>query len=136
MSKGNTASNDVLKMILVGTDPSYRSGSSLWISLYTTPGPGAAGNQATNETEYSNYVRMPILKTGWTDNGTSLDNTASIQFPVCGASGATITHVGIGTVGGTATGELLYFGALNSPLSVANLIQPQFSAHALTVTES
>jgi hypothetical protein len=31
---------------------------------------------------------------------------------------------------------VLYAGALNAPLAVANLIQPQFAASALTVTET
>jgi hypothetical protein len=58
-----------------------------------------------------------------------------LQFPQCGATGATVTHVSIGTASSGA-GTILYSGALNSSLSVANLIQPQFAAGALTVTEA
>ncbi|MCC7043567.1 MAG: hypothetical protein IT183_06880, partial [Acidobacteria bacterium] len=50
------------------------------------------------------------------------------------ASGATLTHVAIGTAA-SSTGQILYSGALNSSLTVANLIQPQFAAGALTVSE-
>jgi hypothetical protein len=62
-------------------------------------------------------------------------NAAQISFPQCGASGATLTHVAVGT-GSSGTGHVWHQGALNSSLAVANGITPQFAAGALTVTES
>ena len=59
---------------------------------------------------------------------------ALVQFPQCGVTGATITHVSIGTLSSGA-GQILYSGALNASLAVANLIQPQFAIAALVVTE-
>jgi hypothetical protein len=62
-------------------------------------------------------------------------NVALAQFPQCGASGATITHVAIGT-NLTGAGKVLYAGALSASLAVANLIQPQFAPAALVAQES
>jgi hypothetical protein len=134
MSKSNTTENDVLKMALQGTDPSWRAGANLYVALYTSD-PDEAGTATTNETAYTNYARVAVVKaTGWTDGGSSFTNSGLIQFPQCGVTGATITHVAIVTTSAGA-GQILYSGALNSSLAVANLIQPQFAAGALTVTE-
>jgi hypothetical protein len=134
MSKGNTTENDVLKAILQGTDPAWRTNVNLYVSLHTAD-PTETGTQTSNETAYSNYARQPIVKaTGWTDGGSTFSNAALIQFPQCGAVGATITHVAIGTVV-AAAGQILYSGELNDDLVVSNLIQPQFAIGALQVTE-
>ena len=136
MPKGNTTDNDILKMTLKGTDPSWRSsGSSLYIALHTAD-PTASGTQISNEATYTNYTRIDIPKaTGWTDNGTNFTNALLRQFPQCGASGNTVTHVSVG-IANSGSGQILYSGQLNSSLAVANLIQPQFSQNALTITES
>ena len=57
---------------------------------------------------------------GWTISGNTATNAALIQFPQCGATGATITYVGIG-VSPTAgdSGLLLFSGQLGSSLAVA-----------------
>ena len=137
MGKGNTTSNDVLKCILKGIDPTYRNANAtLYVSLHTAD-PTAAGSQTAYETNYSNYTRRPITKaTGWTDNGVSFANAALIQFPICGASGATITHVAIGELDTAGVGQIYYLGQITSSLVVALNIQPQFSAGNLQVTES
>lgn len=62
-------------------------------------------------------------------------NAALAQFAQCGVTGATLTHVAIGTASSGA-GTVLYAGALSSSLAVANGIQPQFAAGALDVTET
>jgi hypothetical protein len=134
MSKSNTTENDVLKAVLQGTDPSWRAGASLYLAFYTAD-PDETGTATTNETAYTNYARQTITKaTGWTDGGSSFTNSGLIQFPQCGASGATLTHVALVSTSSGA-GQIFYSGALNSPLAVANLIQPQFAIGALTITE-
>ena len=134
MSKSNTTENDILKCVLQGTDPSWRAGATLYLALYTAD-PGEAGTAITNETAYTNYARVALTKaSAWTDGGSSFTNATLLQFPQCGVTGATITHVAIVTTA-SGTGQILYSGALNSSLSVANLIQPQFAIGALTVTE-
>lgn len=142
MSKGNTTENDMLALIFVKTIPSWlgtlsTTGSTdLYIALYTAD-PGEGGAENTNETVYSNYARVAVARTsgGWTVSGNTAENAALIQFAQCGVTGATLTHVGIVTSASGSSGQILYSGALSSPLTVANLIQPQFSAGALVITE-
>lgn len=134
MTKSDTTENDTLKAILKGVDPSWRSNANLYLALHTAD-PGEAGNQGTSEATYTNYARQTIVKaSGWTDGGSTFSNAGLIQFPTCGASGNTITHVSIGTLTSGA-GQILYSGALNSALTVALNIQPQFSIGALQVQE-
>lgn len=110
-----------------GLQPSATAGS-LYISLHSAD-PGEAGDQTTNEVAYTNYARVAVTRSagGWTVSGNTASNTALIQFPQCGASGATATYVGIGTLG-AAAGLLMYSGQLSSSLTIANLITPQFAA--------
>lgn len=144
MGKGTTFSNDLLALIFNAAsiaDLAQNDGSGpatdLYVSFHTSS-PGAAGNQSTNETSYTNYARVAVPRTtsGWTaPSAGATENVGLVQFPQCGVTGATLTHVGIGTASSGA-GKLLYFGALNASLSVSSGIQPQFSAGDLTVTES
>jgi cytosine/uracil/thiamine/allantoin permease len=133
MSKSNATENDVLKANLKGTDPAWRGNANRYIALYTAD-PGEAGTATTNETAYTNYARVAVSVADWTDGGSTFSNTNLIQFPECGVTGATLTHVAIVTTASGA-GQILYSGELNSPLAVANLIQPQFAAGNLTVSE-
>lgn len=134
MSKSNTTENDILQAVLQGNDPAWRAWANLYLALYTAD-PWEAGTATTSETAYTNYARQTIVKaTGWTDGGSSFTNADLIQFPQCGVTGATLTHVAIVT---TASGawQILYSGALNSSLAVANLIQPQFAIWSLQIVE-
>ena len=147
MSKSNTFENALLLLIfnntaitLVGDAggllPSATAGS-LYVSLHTDD-PGEAGSQTTNETSYTNYTRQAVARSGagWTVSGDTASNAALLQFPTCGASGATLTHFGIGTDSSGGSGKLLYSGALSSSLAVSSGIQPQFAIGELDVTEA
>lgn len=143
MPKSTTYCNDLLKLIFNATaianiaDNAAASPlTNLYLSLHTAD-PGIGGAQTTNETSYTNYARIAVARTsgGWTVTSNSAANTALAQFAQCGATGATISHVAIGTAASGA-GKVLYAGALNSSLSVANGIQPQFAASALAAQES
>lgn len=138
MSKSNVLENDIVEFLFNNVSmPSY--GSNLYLSLHTAD-PGEGGNQETNEVStsaYTSYARVAVARdnTGWTVATNTSTNAALIQFPQCtGGTGATITHVGIGT-SSTGPGILLASGALNASLAVSNLIQPQFAASALTYSE-
>jgi len=133
MSKGNTTENDVIAAIFHGTAFSWDAETDLDIHLHTAD-PGEGGTSATNECAYGSYALVTVLRdaTGWDVAGNQASNDDLIQFPQCGASGNTVTHVGIGTA---LSGEILYSGALNSPLAVSNGIQPQFAAGALSIQE-
>lgn len=144
MPKSTATCNSLLALIFNGTafaniaDNAASSPlTNLYISLHTAS-PGVGGPQTTNETAYTNYTRIAIARTtgGWdVPSGGATQNAALAQFPQCGVTGATITHVAIGT-DSSGTGRVLYQGALNASLAVANLIQPQFAAGALDVTET
>jgi hypothetical protein len=133
MSKSNTTENDFLEYTFKATAFSWNAATNLTVHLHTAD-PGEAGTSATNETSYTNYVAQDVARSGsgWTVSGNEASNAALIQFPQCGASGATITHVSITPKSST---QILYSGILNSELVVANLIQPQFSIAALKVQE-
>lgn len=134
MSKSNTTENDILKMVLQGTDPSWRAGASQYLALYTAD-PGEAGTAITSEATYTSYARVAVTKaTAWTDGGSSFSNAALVQFPKCTGGTNDITHFGIVTTASGA-GQLLYSGSLSSTLSVSNNIQPQFGIGDLVVTE-
>ena len=133
MSKGNTAENDILKMVLKGTDPSWRGNANRYIALHTAD-PGEAGAQTTSECAYTSYARVAIPVADWTDGGSSFTNSALVQLPQCTGGSETITHFSIGTLSSGA-GQILYKGALSASLAVSNLIQPQFAIGAITVTE-
>ncbi len=136
MSKGNTTENDILKYIFYATAmPNYGTGS-LWIALHTAD-PGEGGAQNTSETAYTSYARVEMVRdnTKWTVTNNTATNAVLIPFPQCtGSPGDPITHVSIGTLSSGA-GQIIYSGALNAQLTLANLIQPQFAVNALTITE-
>lgn len=108
---------------------------SLYISLHTAD-PGETGSQTTSETAYTNYARVAVTRAsgagGWTVSGNNGSNTSTITFPTGGASGATITHFGVGTASSGA-GTLLFKGALTSSLAVSNGITPSFAAGDLDI---
>ena len=144
MPKSTSTCNNVLALIFNATawaDIAENDTSSplanLYLSLHTAD-PGVGNNQTTNETAYTNYPRIAVARTtgGWDAPAAGATaNAALAQFAQCGVTGATLTHVAIGTASSGA-GTVLYAGALSSSLAVANGIQPQFAAGALDVTES
>jgi hypothetical protein len=144
MPKGTTFSNDVVALYFNGTaiadiaeNDTTAPLANLYLSLHSAD-PTAGGNQTSNEVAYTNYTRVAVARTtgGWVaPTGGVTENNALVQFPTCGVTGATATHVAIGTAV-SGTGKLLYLGPLNSSLSIANLITPQFAAGDLTVTEA
>jgi hypothetical protein len=105
-----------------------------WISLHTAS-PADTGDQTTNETAYTNYARQDEARntTQWTVTGATADNDNAIGFPTGGASGATLTHFGIGSATSGA-GNLFLWGALTSSLAVSNGVTPSFAAGALDIT--
>ena len=143
MPKGTTFDNDLLKLVFNAAaiaNMADNAGSSPLTNLYLalhTADPTSAGSQTSNEATFTNYARVAVVRTsgGWTVAGNSVSNAALVQFPQCGVTGNTVTHVSIGTLVSGA-GKILYVGALNSSLAVANLIQPQFAIGQLTAQET
>lgn len=144
MPKSTATCNSILALIFNATawadiaeNDSSAPATNLYLSLHTAD-PGVGNSQTTNETAYTNYVRIAVARTtlGWDAPASGATaNAALAQFAQCGVTGATLTHVAIGTASSGA-GTVLYAGALSSSLAVANGIQPQFAAGALDVTET
>ena len=109
---------------------------SLYISLHNAD-PGVSGTQSTNETGYTNYARIGVVRTGsgWSLASETMSNVATISFATCGVTGDMITYVAVG-LASSGAGEILCRGALTSPVTVTTGIAPTFAAGALTVTAS
>jgi hypothetical protein len=111
--------------------------TNTYVSLHTATLSAGTNQQSENETAYTNYARQAAARsTGWdAASGGANANSATISFPQCGVTGATLTHVAVGTAVSGAN-ALWHYGALNSSLAVSSGITPQFAAGALTITES
>lgn len=112
--------------------------TSVYLSLHTATLTAATGSQAENETAYTNYIRKITTRSGtdWTaGSGGSTSNATLQQFPACGVTGSTVSHVASG-IAASGVGAVWHFGALNASLAVANGITPQFNIGALVVQES
>lgn len=135
MGKGNTFSNDVLKLVFNATaianiaDNAASSPlTNLYVSLHTAnPGPG--GSQTTSEAAYTSYARMTVARTtsGWTASSAQSTNpVANIDFPTATGGSETETHFGIGTAA-TGAGKLLYSGSITPTISVSTGITPRLT---------
>lgn len=111
--------------------------TNTYVSLHTAALTPGTNQQTENETAYTDYARQAVARsTGWAAaSGGATSNAATISFPQCGATGATLTYVAVGTAISGA-GTVWHYGALNASLAVSSGITPQFAAGALTVTEA
>ena len=132
MSMSNATENQTLKMHLQGVDPAYRAGATQYLALFSAD-PGETGSLAAEAT-YTGYARVALTKaTAWTDNGSTFNNAALIQFGACTAGSNALTHFAVVDTASGAVSQLIS-GALSATLNVSAGIQPQFAAGALAVT--
>ena len=132
MSLSNTTENANLKANLQGIDLPYRAGATQYLALFTAD-PGETASLAAEAT-YTGYARVALTKaTAWTDNGSTFNNAALIQFGACTAGTNALTHF---AVVDTASGAVVQMisGALSATLNVSAGIQPQFAANALSIS--
>lgn len=133
MSFSNAAETAVLNQIFKGTALPWNANTDLWLALHTAD-PGEAGTATTSEASYTGYARVALTRASdITVSGATVSNTNLEQFPVCTAGSSTCTYVSIVDTSSGA-GNIIVSGALNSSVSVASGIQPQFSASALVFT--
>lgn len=144
MSKSNALENSLLLLLFnntnianVGDATGVRGSSSagsLYWSLHTAD-PGEAGDQTTNETNYTSYARVAGARSGggFTVTGNSVSPAADVTFPTGTGGSGTITHFGLGTAS-TSTGVLLYSGTLTPNQTVGNGVTPVIKA-ATAITE-
>lgn len=143
MGKGNTASNNLLKLIFNATNWSLIADNTattpltnLFIALHTA-NPGAAGSQTTSEAAYTSYARVSVARTtgGWTaSSAQSTSPVAAITFPAATGGSETETFFSIGTLVSGA-GSILYSGTITPNIVVTSGVTPQLTT-ASTVTES
>ena len=91
-------------------------GTSIYVALHTA-NPTDAGTGA--EVSFTNYARIQV--TAWDAPGTSraTQNTNAINFATPGSNGnADVTHIGIWDA--STSGNLLFYGALNTAKSIQN----------------
>ena len=112
--------------------------TNLYLSAHTGDPDTAANSQATNETAYPSYARIPLVRTaaGWTITANVVKPTSAVSFPTstAGTQGGPLTHIGIGTAA-TGAGTLLFSGALSPTISMAEGVIPQILATS-AITES
>jgi len=135
MSKGNTFENDVMKFVFQTTAFAWLPLTNFYVSLHTAD-PGEAGSQTTSEATYGSYARQAVVRSaaGWTVTGNAATNAALIQFPTAASGTETITHVAVGTTD-TGAGQIIYSGALTTPLAVSTNVRPEFAIGDLSITE-
>lgn len=143
MSATNAFETALLNLILknvdaanVGDATGLRGSSSagnLYVSLHTAD-PGEAGDQTTNEANYTSYARVAVVRSGsgWTVSGNNGSNAAEVAFPACTGGSNAITHFGIGSAS-SGSGNLFFKGALNASLSVSSGITPKFAIGELDI---
>ena len=143
MGKGNTFSNDLLKLIFNATaiaNIADNAASSPLTNLYVTlhtANPGASGNQSTSEGAYGSYARVAVARTtgGWTAaSAQSTSPVANIDFPAATSGSETETHFGVG-VASSSTTKLLYSGTVTPNITVSNGVTPRLTT-ASTITEA
>lgn len=132
MSLSNTTETAALDCFLRGTDPSYRSGATQYLALFTADPTESASLAA--EATYTGYARVALTKaTAWTGTSSPFTNAALVQFGACTTGTNAITHF---AVVDTASGAvaMMISGALSSTLNVSSGIQPQFAIGALSIS--
>jgi len=136
MPKSTAARNDFLLLTFNGTTLSWNAIANLFVALHTAD-PGIGGSQTTSEATYTSYARVAVLRSvaGWNVVVNAASNAALVQLPQCTGGSNVITHVTLGTLI-SGTGQIIYSGSLTAPLTVSNLIQPQFAISALSASET
>jgi hypothetical protein len=143
MGKGNTASNNLLKLIFNATNWSLIADNTattpltnLYVALHIA-NPGASGSQTTSEAAYTSYARVAVARTtsGWTASSSeSTSPVAAITFPAATGGSETETYFSIGTASSGA-GSILYSGTVTPNIVVSNGVTPSLTT-ASTVTEA
>lgn len=144
MSASNGFENGILELIFKNTNfanigdatgvRGSSSAGSLYISLHTAD-PGEAGDQTTNEANYTSYARVAVARSGagWAVTNNVVENAATVTFPTCTGGSSDCTYFGIGTASAGA-GVLLFSGELDIPISVSSGGAPTFLAGDISVT--
>lgn len=143
MGKGNTTSNNLLKLIfnatawsLIADNTATTPLTNLFVALHTAD-PTASGSQTSSEIAYTSYARVSVVRTtsGWTaSSAQSTSPVAAITFPAGTGGSGTATFFSIGTVTSGAS-VILYSGAISPSIVCGSGVTPSLTT-ATTVTEA
>ena len=133
MSFGDTFENDLLKLIFqavaianLADNAAASPNSNLYISLHTAS-PGEAGNQSTNECNYTSYARSTVARSsgGWAITGSTVSPVNDINFPTATgpSDNQTATYAAIGTAL-SGSGKILVYGPLNPTIVITQGVPP------------
>ena len=144
MSMSNSFETELLEHIFqnadiadVGDATGLRGSSAagnLYIALHTGD-PGEAGDQSTNEADYTSYARVAVARSagGWTVAGNNVSNAAEIAFPEkTGGDDDIVTHFSIGKESSGAT-DIIGSGALDASRTIRDGDTPTFAIGELDV---
>jgi hypothetical protein len=141
--KGNTTSNNILKLIFNATNwaniadnTATSPNTNLFVALHTTS-PAASGNQTTNEAAYTSYGRVTVARTtsGWTAaSAQSTSPVAAISFTTATGGSETETYFSVGMLTSGA-GIILYFGTVTPNITVNSGVTPQLTTGS-TISEA
>ena len=132
MSFGDTAENDLLKLIFqavdwgnIADDTVTSPETSLGVALHTTT-PGEAGDQTTNEAGYTSYAREDIVRTagGWSVTTNVVNPAANIDFTEATGGGETEDFFSIGKASGD---YMLLFGTVTPGIVVSSGVTPRLT---------
>lgn len=129
-----TATSNYLENALMNhlfNNTQHTSPTSVYVALFTSdPGEDASGTEVSG----TNYARVQVLPAGWNSasNG-NITNNGAITFATAGAGGwGTITHVAI--FDAVSSGNMYFYGALSSSVSISENDAFQFANTALSIT--
>lgn len=135
--KSGGLNNQVLQLVFYGSTPAWLLNARVWVALHTGNLTDAS-SQTTSEATYTGYARVGVLKdtSHWTLNtGTQkVSNTLIVQFPTCSGGSNTITYVSLGS-DATGAGQVYYWGALDTSVSVTTGKTPRFEVGDLVIQE-
>lgn len=110
-----------------GLQPSSGVGN-IHVSLHTGD-PGEAGDQTTNEADYTDYARQAVVRSaaGWTVTTNNVSNAAAVTFPEAGVGDTdTVTYFGLGYAVSGA-GSLYASAILDNSREISTGITPNFA---------
>ena len=139
-AKVTLSANDALNYNLRNVSPSWGGSGTIYFSGHTGA-VGLGGTAVTNELTYTGYARVAATRSAaglfTIAAAAASSNNALIPFGLCtgGTLPETMTHVSIVDTASGA-GNVIYTGALNSPLIININTRPEFDVGTLVVAEA
>ena len=128
----NYTENAVLDHVLGGAN--YTPATTLYLGLFTNASTNAAANleagTLSDEISGNSYTRQTVAFAG--ASGGSAATNATVTFPAASGNWGTITHVVV--MDASATGNVLFWGAVTTSKTIENGDTFQVSSGNLTIS--